>query len=70
MWSTLPDGTEYRTTPVGYLLARGKREVYITAKSVDANTKARTLITTKSFNQLFQAGRAAPGNRNAAHIKL
>lgn len=70
MWSTLPDGTQFRTTPAGYLLVRGKREVYITAKSVTAGEKARTLMTTRSFNSLFQAGRTAPGNRNAAHIKL
>ncbi|MFE6511619.1 hypothetical protein ACFVBP_28410 [Nocardioides sp. NPDC057764] len=66
----LTDGTQWRSTPVGYLLVRGKREIYISARSVAQDEIARRLIATRSFNQLFKAGRRVAGIKNTAHITI
>jgi hypothetical protein len=67
----LNNGTQYRATPTGYLLRRGKRSIYINAKSVNAGDKARDLMANKSFNQLFlQAHPVHLLGANARAIKL
>lgn len=53
----LISGTEYRALETGYVLRRGKREVYINAKSVDQGKKAREIIAKYSFNKIFMAGK-------------
>lgn len=65
------NGTEYRTTETGYILKKGKREIYINAKSVLAGQKARDLIGNKSFNQIFSMGKKISlFGANASHIYL
>lgn len=64
----LIDGTQWRETPTGLLLVRGKRELYITARSVEQVRQARRLITTHSFDRLFKASHAVA--RNTGHLSL
>jgi len=47
----------YRETPSGAILMKGKRELYLSFKSVNQGKKARELIATTSFNKLFNKGR-------------
>ena len=44
----------------GYVVKRGKRTVYINAKSVNAGEKARTLISSISFNRLYNCAKVVP----------
>lgn len=62
---------EYRTNNLGIILTKGKRNVYLLFKSVNAGKKARQLIADKSFNQIFSKGKkiALIGN-NTSHIKF
>lgn len=55
--TTLNNGTTYRITQTGYVLTKGKREIFINAKSVNAGEKARNLIANYSFNQIFLKGK-------------
>jgi hypothetical protein len=67
----LTNGTQYRTTPNGYIVTRGKRSLYINGTSV-ANTKqAQHLIANNSFNSLFStAAPISPLGRNTRFITL
>lgn len=56
----LNNGTQYRTTEAGYILIKGKREIYISARSVEAGEKARNLIANFSFNQIFLKAKRVP----------
>lgn len=53
----LNNGTEYRKTNEGYFLQKGKRQIFIIAKSAESGNKARELIANTSFNQIFIKGR-------------
>jgi len=61
----------YRETPNGAVITKGKRELYLIFKSVNAGKKARQLIADNSFNKLFTKGRKLKtlGN-NISSIKL
>lgn len=67
----LNNGTLYRQTLTGYVLERGGRELYITAKSVNAGEKARKLIANISFDKLFKQAKRVPlftNNQRAIYI--
>ena len=66
----LTNGTEYSTTPNGYVLVRGNRQLHIIAKSANAGDKARRIMTANSFDKLFKAGRTAPQMPNTRYIKV
>jgi hypothetical protein len=70
-FNKLNDGTEYRTTNEGYILIKGKRQIYIIAKSVVAGQEAKNIIASNSFDKLFKKGKkiAALGS-NVSYIKL
>ena len=66
----LIDGTEYRDVECGIVARRGKRELYLLAKSVVQGERARKLLATHSFNRLFAAGRKSPHSRNVAYLRV
>lgn len=53
----LMNGTQYRAIVNGYVLVRGKREIYIIAKSVEQGDKAKNLIANVSFDKMFKKGK-------------
>lgn len=57
----LLDGTQYRATTSGYVLTRGDRELYLTAKSVNQSQRAKKLIATVSFDRLYKASKTHSG---------
>ena len=52
----LKDGTTLQDTLMGFLLKKGKRSLYIIAKSANQGIKAREIIAKNSFNKLFNKG--------------
>jgi hypothetical protein len=66
----LSNGTEYRSTPAGLIVVRGKRELHLLGTSAAQSERARTLLSSVSFNRLFTAARKSPASRNVAFIKV
>lgn len=66
----LTDGTQYEKTYAGYTLHRGKRTLFFAGVySVNDEAKAKELIATKSFNELFSKAKQYPGlNHNVRYI--
>jgi len=62
---------DYRVNNLGAILMKGKRQVYLLFRSVNAGNEARKLIAENSFNKLFTKGKKVNllGN-NISHIKL
>lgn len=52
----LVNGTEYRATNEGFVMVKGKRTIFINAKSVNEIEVAKLLMTKNSFDKLFKAG--------------
>lgn len=71
MSTTQTIGTTIRDTPAGMIATKGKRELHLLGTSVDQTKRARHLLATRSFNQLFQAGRSyGSTGRNVRAIRL
>lgn len=66
----LINGTEYRPVECGYLMQRGKRQLFLLAKSVVQGENARRMMATRSFNSMFQSGVKAPGMKNTAYLRV
>lgn len=64
--------TTYRNTPTGIVATRGKREVHVIAKSVNATKAARALIAGQSFDSLFKSAAVGPRalGRNVRFVKV
>ena len=61
----------YRENNTGAVLTKGKRELYLTFKSVNQGKKAREVVANNSFNALFKKGRkiSALGS-NVSHLRF
>jgi hypothetical protein len=61
----------FRQTPSGAVLTKGKRELYLTYKSVNQGKKAREIISKNSFNKLFTKGKKVRQlGSNVSHIVI
>ena len=67
----LINGTKYRATMTGYVLEKGKRQIFINAKSVNQGDKAREIIAHNSFNKIFNFSKPVSVlGRNVREFKL
>ncbi len=72
-FNRLDNGTEYRSTPVGYLLRKGKRRIFITAKSVNQGVRAKYIIANNSFNKIYTGKgckRSGLCSQNERHLTI
>ena len=62
---------DYNINNLGAVLSKGKRQLFIIYKSVNAGKKARELIAENSFNRLFLKGnKIRKLGSNTAYLKL
>lgn len=61
----------YRSTPSGAVLVKGKRQVFLTFKSVNQSKKAKEVVSKNSFNKLFTRGKKIRQlGSNISHIEI
>ena len=61
----------YRENNLGAVLIKGKRELYLIFKSVNAGKKARDSIAKFSFNKLFIKGKKIKSlGNNRSHLRF
>ena len=53
----LIDGTQYRTTQNGFVAVKGKRSIFFIGTSVNNSNRFKELLSSKSFNYLFNKGK-------------
>lgn len=68
----LSNGTEYRINDNGLVAVRGQRTIHLIGSSVAKQQKAKELLTTVSFNKLFNKGQSAgiSALKNTSYIIL
>lgn len=60
---------QYRSTPSGAVLTKGKRQVYLVFGSVNQSKKAKEVVSKNSFNKLFIKGKKViPLGKHVSYI--